>query len=151
MRVFAFLLALASDSMLKVDTSSWCFSGASADEARAELKALLKQRNVRLSDIFQQLDDDGSFSGSSMSEDELKAMHLDSKLGADHRNLRSEIEAKEAALLEKKQVLSALAWDLSAMRKANDANILPASVAPREGGTTSWQEVDRPQEDVPES
>ena len=57
----------------------------------------------------------------SMSEDELKAMHLDSKLGADHRNLRSEIEAKEAALLEKKQVLSALAWDLSAMRKAKNA------------------------------
>lgn len=58
----AFLLALASDSMLKVDTSSWSFTGESAAQVREALCTLLQRHKVRLSSIFQQLDDDGSFS-----------------------------------------------------------------------------------------
>jgi Ca2+-binding EF-hand superfamily protein len=58
----AFLLALSTDSMLKVDTSSWSFGGADADKVRTALGALLRQHAVRLSDVFRQLDDDGSFS-----------------------------------------------------------------------------------------
>jgi len=65
----AFLLALASDSMLKVDTSSWSFTGETAQQVRDGLCGLLKQHKVRLSDLFQKLDDDGSFS---LSLDELK-------------------------------------------------------------------------------
>ena len=58
----SFLMALASDSMIKVDTSKWSFGGATPQEARSGLAALLKKHSVRLSNLFQQLDDDGSFS-----------------------------------------------------------------------------------------
>lgn len=58
----SYLLALASDTMLKVDTSSWSFGGESAEKARIGLLTLLRTHSVRLSDLFQHLDDDGSFS-----------------------------------------------------------------------------------------
>jgi len=58
----SFLMALSLDSMMKVDTSKWRFGGETAKDVRAELAALLKTHSVRLSDLFQQLDDDGSFS-----------------------------------------------------------------------------------------
>ena len=58
----SFLMALASDSMIKVDTSRWSFGGATPQEARSGLATLLKKHSVRLSNLFQQLDDDGSFS-----------------------------------------------------------------------------------------
>lgn len=57
-----FLIALAADSMLTVDTSAWSFDGTTPEEARLNLASLLKQHGVRLTDVFQQLDDDGSFS-----------------------------------------------------------------------------------------
>ena len=57
----SFLLALATDSRRKVDTSSWRFSGTTVEEARSGLQHLLTKHQVRLADLFQQLDDDGSF------------------------------------------------------------------------------------------
>ena len=57
-----FLMALAQDSALKVDTSAWSFDATTADEFRENLGKLLAQHRVRLADLFQQLDDDGSFS-----------------------------------------------------------------------------------------
>ena len=57
------LLALASDAPpLKHDTSGWSFAGETAEEARVALSALLQLHHVRLSDLFQQLDGDGSLS-----------------------------------------------------------------------------------------
>ena len=57
-----FLMALATDAMLTVDTSTWAFDGSTPEEARRGLADLLKRHNVRLSDLFQRFDDDGSFS-----------------------------------------------------------------------------------------
>jgi len=57
-----FLIALAADSMLTVDTSAWSFHGDTLEEARQNLASLLKQHGVRLSDVLQKLDDGGSFS-----------------------------------------------------------------------------------------
>ena len=65
-----FLIALAADSMLTVDTSAWSFDGDTPEQARVNLAGLLKQHGVRLSDVFQQLDDDGSFS---LSLEEMRA------------------------------------------------------------------------------
>jgi Ca2+-binding EF-hand superfamily protein len=58
----AFLAALASDTRKNIDTSQWAFGGATPEEARDGLAALLMAHHVRLSDLFQQWDDDGSFS-----------------------------------------------------------------------------------------
>ena len=56
------LLALAADSpTMKVDTTGWRFGGSSAAEARHQLAQLLECHSVRLSHLFYQLDDDGSF------------------------------------------------------------------------------------------
>ena len=57
----SFLSALARDSRLSVDTSKWTFGGDTPEEARQGLVALLRESRVRLSDLFQHLDDDGSF------------------------------------------------------------------------------------------
>ena len=54
----AFLNALASDSVLAVDTSGWTFSGETPDAVRTALAALLAREGVRLSDLFQQIGGD---------------------------------------------------------------------------------------------
>lgn len=58
----SFLMALAADSFLKVDTSSWHYTANTVEEFRDRLVAILKKHHVRLSDLFQQLDDSGDFS-----------------------------------------------------------------------------------------
>ena len=57
-----FLKALATDTFIQIDTSTWQFGGETVEQAREGLVALLRKHRVKLADLFQQLDDDGSFS-----------------------------------------------------------------------------------------
>lgn len=56
----SFLLALAADSRIVVDTSDFYFEGDDTESARVNLAAMLERKGVRLTDVFSQLDGDGS-------------------------------------------------------------------------------------------
>lgn len=57
----AFVTALAADGMLKVDSTGWIFGGKDAKRVREELCRLLHIHRVKLSKLFEKMDDDSSF------------------------------------------------------------------------------------------